>query len=284
MTEKEKLLKLFHTFAKFCDDNHLSYFAAYGTALGAIRHNGFIPWDDDIDVHMLRKDYDRMLQLRNELPASYRIADISDIGYTAPFAKFIDNNSSIWEFEHVPYMLGAYIDIFPIDDCPKNNESLSIKAAFDKSFNNYYISLQKWTYKYVVLRLLKGRPIAFWNSLKVKIYMSRRQKKYHTKLMTLYKKLISLHDDNDCISTCSVLPGKHFMKKEWFRETIEIKFEDTTIKVPKAYDQYLSFLYNNYMQEPPIDKRVTHHSRFFSDLERGLTIEEAKKIIKENKK
>jgi len=283
MTEKEKLMETFHAFAQFCEKHQLKYFAAYGTALGAVRHHGFIPWDDDIDVHMMREDYNRMLMLRDHLPANYRISDISDFGYTASFAKFIDNNSSIWENEHIPYMLGAYIDIFPLDDCSNSREVLKKKFIFDKSFDKYYKSLYAWENKDIARLLIKGRPIAFYYALQRKFIESRRRGKYYRDMMNLYKEMTSLEADGYCISTCALFPNKSIMKKEWFKDIIEVAFEDTIINIPAAYHKYLTYHYNDYMTEPPVEERTSHHGRFFVDLERKLTIEQAKAIMSKNK-
>ena len=281
MTEKEKLLETFQAFTQFCEEHNLKYFAAYGTALGAIRHHGFIPWDDDIDVHMLRADYDKLLELKNQLPSSFRISNISDIGYTATFAKFMDNNSTIWEFERIPLIFGAYIDIFPIDDCPNTAEVLNIKVEFNNVFNNYFRSLQEWKFKDIFMQLCKGHPIAFYNALKIKIYDSKKRKEYHAQLMKLYNDLTSFKDEFYCISTCSFLPDKSIMKKEWFNKTIDMKFENTVIKVPIGYDEYLTYVYNDYMKEPPIEERTSHHGRFFVDFNQRLTIDQAIEVIKQ---
>ena len=86
---KQRLIKLFKEFIDVCNKNKLRYYAAYGTALGAVRHRGIIPWDDDIDVWMPREDYERFLSLRNQLTATpYEILDIQNKGYYLYFAKF----------------------------------------------------------------------------------------------------------------------------------------------------------------------------------------------------
>ena len=125
--------------------NNLSYYAAYGTALGAIRHGGIIPWDDDIDVWMPRKDYERFLALRPSLvDTSFEILDIQDKGYYLYFAKFCDKNTTLIEREGEP-VIGLYIDIFPLDNYDASKEWLQrinslyryAWLAYGHSYRNY---------------------------------------------------------------------------------------------------------------------------------------------------
>ena len=114
---QEMLLKTYKEFSKFCLSNNLPFYAAYGTLIGAIRHHGFIPWDDDIDVFMLRKDYDRFVELRNTLIADdFKIAVYVDGKSPYPFAKFYTTKGTIWEYSQFPFIIGPWIDVFPIDE------------------------------------------------------------------------------------------------------------------------------------------------------------------------
>ena len=126
---QQLLLKTYKSFLEFCKKNNLVFFAAYGTMIGAIRHHGFIPWDDDIDVFMLRKDYDRFVDLRKTLTGDqYRISIYLDGDNPYPFAKFYTTEGTIWEYSQFPFIMGPWIDVFPIDegdiDDDKANEAL----------------------------------------------------------------------------------------------------------------------------------------------------------------
>ncbi|KXB74135.1 hypothetical protein HMPREF1860_02125 [Prevotella amnii] len=113
---QKKLLSLFKEFTLFCKKNNLTYYAAYGTAIGAVRHHGIIPWDDDVDVWMPRKDYEKLLKLKTTLlKTNYEIINIENKGYYLYFAKFCNRNTSIIEREGEPN-IGLYIDIFPLDN------------------------------------------------------------------------------------------------------------------------------------------------------------------------
>lgn len=105
MTDLQKvLLKTFKAFSALCDEYNLRYYAAFGTALGAVRHQGFIPWDDDIDVYMPRQDYNKFIALRDKIEEAYSIIDLRDTGYFMYFAKFINNQTTVWEKRELLYL------------------------------------------------------------------------------------------------------------------------------------------------------------------------------------
>lgn len=113
-TLKQKLLDMAKVFHEFCMKHGLQYFMIGGTMLGAVRHKGFIPWDDDMDFGMLRKDYDRMMQLRTELPQGYSFNDYKTVkGYKYGFCKMYDENTTYIESAQDTKLIGGvYIDIF----------------------------------------------------------------------------------------------------------------------------------------------------------------------------
>ena len=126
------LLKTMKAFIALCKEYDIHYVAAYGTILGAVRHNGLIPWDDDIDVFMTRENYEKFLSLRNYSSLKdYEIIDIENEGYYLPFAKFCDKHTTLWEVKKFPFIIGVFIDIFPLD-----------KACIDES----EISEKEWPY------------------------------------------------------------------------------------------------------------------------------------------
>ena len=285
MRVEDCLIQALSVFISFCEEHHLSYCGASGTVLGAIRHHGFIPWDDDIDVYMPRQDYECLLELSDQLPTPYKIVDISEMGYTAPFAKFVDASTSIWEVEQVPYMLGAYIDIFPLDDCPDDYDDLiRTKEAMNETFFLYFHSLYQWKCTDLIKFFLTGQMNLFKKVFGMKFYHAYKKKTYYHQLRTLLEKLASASGDRLCASLLDPFDQRYIYEKKWFESYIDVEFENIKIKVPSGYDAYLHYLYGEYMQLPPIEDRKSHHERYYVNLEKGLSIEEAKKIINKQKR
>ena len=140
---KRILLKTLEDFILLCEEKNLRYYAAFGTVLGAVRHGGMIPWDDDIDVYMPREDYNRLLSMRNDLKNDYELVDLENDGYYQDFAKFVNRKTTIIESKEIPFVCGIYIDIFPLDqwnkayiDSEKDNEE------FNKAYNTYFKSVR----------------------------------------------------------------------------------------------------------------------------------------------
>ena len=131
------LLQTMIDFIKLCEEYNLKYVAAFGTVLGAIRHKGLIPWDDDIDVYMPRKDYEELLKLKDTLQnTTYQIFDITDDNYYLPYAKFCNKNTSLWEVKELPCIIGTFIDIFPVDEINiKSNNVFEIYKSYKNKWN-----------------------------------------------------------------------------------------------------------------------------------------------------
>ena len=113
---KSKVLEVLKYTIKFCEKNNLKYYLADGSALGCVRHKGYIPWDDDIDIYMPRKDYNRLISLKEKVSLDgYTVKSLKDKNYYLTFAKIYDSNTTVWEFKDCPDILGVYVDIFPLD-------------------------------------------------------------------------------------------------------------------------------------------------------------------------
>lgn len=112
---KKKLIETFKAFDDFCAKNDITYFAAFGTAIGAIRHKGIIPWDDDIDVFMDWENYKKFLDLRSELAGTdYDIISRRNSDYSLTYAKFYNKNTTLWERVNRKYSYGVFIDVEPL--------------------------------------------------------------------------------------------------------------------------------------------------------------------------
>lgn len=240
-------------FTEVCKENNLRYYLGGGTLLGAVRHKGFIPWDDDIDVMMPRPDFQKLLSLsiNNE---NYNIIKPGAAGYYYNFAKLVDTRT-ILEEKGIKLIdgLGVYIDIFPLDGMPETPDARKKRFkelnSIRKRINNTCLLKPKF----------HRNPFAYLNACRIynsnkNIDLSSLQKKY------LDSALKNSFDDSEFVFAAGgaygardIFPGK------WFEKEIELQFENLSVKAFNGYDFYLSQLYGDYMTLPPEDKRVTPH-------------------------
>ena len=273
------LLETFKAFAKICKENNIKYFAASGTLLGAIRHKGFIPWDDDIDVFLLRKDYEKLLSMKECLEdTNYRVADFHDDGYPYPFAKFYDSTKTFWEYKQFPFIMGPFIDLFPLDESDDHNqehEKLNddIHAAFWAYRKS--ISHQTWSEIFKDIVTLNG----FEGPVKLvkKLFYAPQRQRFYKRVERCYQRICS-------VKGAYYKPYwdvKHIQyPKDWFAQAIAVPFEDTEIFVPSGYHEILTYIYRDYITPPPTHSRSGHHTAYYMNLERKVGIEE---ILREEK-
>lgn len=271
---KTILLRTLHAFDDFCRENGLSYVGAYGTVIGAVRHQQLIPWDDDIDVVMLRKDYDRFVSLKDRVSEQYEIVDLDTEGYYLPFAKFCDAHSTVLENPEYPLPIGVFIDVFPVDEASDSPESRRLFKDHHKAFNKIKYGLRR-------PEPLTAKKFFSFKELK-RFFRTRHYSARIPEVKDNYKKLqreASLVK-GDCYLYYRSMDSfqKALMRKEWIDETILTPFEDMMMPIPKDYDSYLTKLYGDYMQLPPEDKRVPH-PHLFCDLEKRVDMEEAVAIL-----
>lgn len=246
-----KLLELLLVFAKLCDKYGLKYYLAGGTLLGAVRHHGFIPWDDDIDVMMPFEDYLKFLKLAEKLPEGMVIQSAeNDPFYPFLFAKMCDTESPIkTQNEHGPW--GTYIDIFPLlpSRCPTK---LAIFYFNIISIINYVLQVKcGWTsyipYKKVSARL-GYRLLNTMNMAKLR------------KLRSNLVKMLSKDDSGYVFSFGGVHKGAiEFFPCKWFESTILLSFAGERFPCISGWDEYLRQLYGDYMVLPPKTDRIAKH-------------------------
>ena len=271
------LLGTFKAFAKICKENDIKYYAASGTLLGAIRHKGFIPWDDDIDVFLLRKDYEKLLSLKEDLKnTDYRVADFHDDGYPYPFAKFYDSTKTFWEYKQFPFIMGPFIDLFPLDESDDHNpvhEKLNddIHAAFWV----YRKSISHQTWSEILQDIVSLHGFEGPIKLVKKFFYAPQKRRLYQHVEKLYQKIQSVRG----AYFKPYWDVKHIQyPKDWFAETIAVPFEDTEIFVPNGYHEILEYLYRDYMTPPPTPSRSGHHTAYYMNLGRKVEIDE---ILKE---
>lgn len=265
-----KLLEILDEFLRVCKENHLTYYLAYGTCLGAVRHKGIIPWDDDIDVLMPRKDLEKLYDIRHEVfskdfkLASYR----DDANHLYCMMKLESLTSTVIEHVNPIYVGGVYIDLFPLD----NVESEEEDAVWTQK-------VCAMNYEYDIYSVCPP-PKTYW--IKYLRYKFRRRKWLRSNPLQKWDNLIMQHKDalTDYVKDYhNSWPWRALFKSNVFGDGIEMDFEGRKCIVPTDYDTYLRVSYGDYMQLPPKERRVLKHSYLFEDSTRRLSKEELRPII-----
>ena len=163
---QSKLLETFKALITILESKNLNYFACGGTALGAVRHKNIIPWDDDIDIFMPRKDYMELLGLAQGIKEGYEILSINDHGGRATYMKFVNIQTSYWEIENCPTMSGLFIDIFPLDYYDGDIESFVKKWSQLKNLSRLlFLSNSKFSLSYLIKNIGSEDKKMYWSNL-----------------------------------------------------------------------------------------------------------------------
>ena len=260
-------------FVNICKRHNLTYYCAYGTVIGDVRHHGMIPWDDDIDVYMPRPDYDRFINIASkEKYDMYEvITPYTNENYPLYFAKFCNSKTTLVEQADKRCVIGLYIDIFPLDGASNDNsETVGMISRFIKTRNKLEaISCHNSFGDYMKL-LLKPTE---WGRFVYKTYAFFFRNSYRK---TLLKKLESIARKYDYDSSENVAMyfgcygAKEVFPKAWLQTGSSCEFEGNTVNLPYEYDKYLKHFYGNYMQLPPEAERITHHHKAFFNLDERL--------------
>ncbi len=276
---KAKLLETFLFTKDFLSKHDMKYVGCGGTVLGAVRHQGFIPWDDDIDIYMYRADYERLLTMGDELRSKgYEIISVADEGYYMPFAKISDCHSTIWEFEHLPLVMGAYIDIFPLDEFNEPDEVITARQYRSHYYFDKYINaLSHYPLGSLFQCLFRG-DIHGAGLRILNLWRKRNPQRYLQSFLDFEKTYVGGSGEK-CV--CVTQWEGRIFQTQWFHDVIELPFESTTVVVPRDYDAYLTLLYGDYMTLPPEEKRISH-PHYFTDLQHRYTLEQVAAIKKKS--
>lgn len=234
-------LDLLEKFIEVCKKYKINYFITAGSLLGVIRHKGFIPWDDDIDIGMLRDDYNKLLKIAaKEFKSPYFFqTPYSDKIYRGHAQLRNSNTSSILPSEiNYNFNQGIFIDIFPYDEYPKNKIQYRMQYLKIKIYSRMLINFYNSNHK-----TLKAKLLYVFNKLLFLVTTPQKLYKHYEKICSKYN-----GKGNGLVSNLSFKYGreKYMHKKEYFKDLINAKFEYIDVKIPKEYDKILSKQYGNY--------------------------------------
>lgn len=254
--EEYKLIQLdiLSSVDKFCVDNDIRYSIACGTLLGAVRHKGYIPWDDDIDIYMLREDYIRFCSLFPDiLDGKYRLASFEMLkNFDRIYANIYDDRTIFVEEGNYDYSIGVNIDVFPIDDVPEGYKwrlfkKLLFLLFLIRNFKILKLSTKRSVFKNIFLLL--GKLICILIPLN-----------------SLLKCINSIIQSNNnlgyfmCYSCCFGIDYPNPFPRSLFDRLKLYPFEDRVYYGFEDADCYLKLSFGNYMKLPPKENQISHHS------------------------
>lgn len=246
-------LEILSEFDRICRKNNIKYTLTGGTLLGAVRHGGFIPWDDDADVSMLRAEYEKFKSaiVVDLDKTEFYFQDIDETpGYRWGYGKLRKKNTVfLREYqEQMPYEQGVFMDIFPRDGVPDNR--------LMRVFHNFFcFCVRKILWSAVGRVACKSRVKCMWFSFIYHLFGDR--------IFYLYKKLVKYSNKNQNTELVRALtfpvPRKFDgYKREWYDEYIDIEFEGKKFMVEKSYKKWLEQEFGDYMDLPPVENRKIH--------------------------
>ena len=235
-----------------CRNNNIEYTLMGGSLIGAIRHKGMIPWDDDIDVMLMRDDYDRLIEiLSKEKSKQYSVLTWeNNKTYPFPFAKLVDTRTTLIE-KNIKTIdnYGLFVDIFPCDSLPKK-------------FGRMYFLRKKF------YRRLMGGYMCIDNQnmgIAKKIRKFVAEKIYgRERILRNFDKLSKKYNNSDKASNQVAHPWfsynykKAYIKGEFFDSFTDAEFDGLKVRIVEKYDEYLRFVFGDYMVLPPVEKRKSH--------------------------
>ncbi len=266
-------LKIANEIKCLCEKHNINYFIDYGTLLGAVRHQGFIPWDDDFDIGMLREDYDRFVVIaEKELPKYLFLQTVNtDKFYGLPFAKVRMNNTTFLESScnESKAHSGIYVDIFPYDNFDSENhkaKNIQFALFYYSTLLKLKCNIKPWNYQGSnILTYFKYLPFRLLSNFYSK-----------DRLINEYNESVSYFRSIDCNNVfCSESNMKNFRlhSKRLYQNLCLYKFEDYEFLGPEQFDLVLSDYYGDYMKIPDEVNKISTHDVIVVDYEEEISYE-----------
>lgn len=256
-------LSIFKDFKEVCEKNSLTYFGLAGTGIGALRHGGFIPWDDDIDVGLLRKDYDKLIEIfKRDYSDKYTIVNGDEFSnYPLMTTRIVLNGTKFIEhsLKNIDCPLGIFLDVYAFD-CAAADEKARKKQAFGAWFFSKLLILKHIPFPVLPYYGIKKKiahcvTACAWAFLNV--FCISHKWPYNK-----CKKFSCKYNDTDTGFYgyfCDTAMFSNFFEKQDLLPVREEKFEDTVMHFPKNLEKSLTNMFGDYMQLPPPEKRKNHY-------------------------
>jgi len=252
---KDIQINILKAVSDFCKLNGITFFLMYGSLLGAVRHKGFIPWDDDVDICMMRPDYERFINIFNVKQDRYIVRSrMIDQTFPYYFAKIIDPQTRLEEIiDQKSFDVGINIDLFPLELVPSDR----------KQQKKMWKDIMKIKSKIAFLNIDRMKPRAWYKKSIIEL-----ANKFYVKnsLAELYKILqdvvikYSYFPSDSVIEVMTPYGRNSILSKSLFDQAILAPFEDMYVPIPAGYDAILTKLYGNYMVPPSKEKRISNHT------------------------
>ncbi len=267
---QKALLPMLEYFHGLCEENGLRYYALGGTLLGAVRHGGFIPWDDDVDVGMPRRDYDRLIELTRGKKFDRFVFEFTcspDPRFCYPFGKMYDTSTTHVENLRPKLVRGIYVDIFPLDGLCSDASEISalyrpvghLKTMRD--LNSIKLSKKRRPGKNLILLAARCLPPYVHAAKKLALKIDSECRKRDFEKCRFAGNLVGAWGERE------IVPAEYFSSRTL------LPFEGTEIYGPAEYDRYLTAIYGDWRRLPPEEKRVSHHDGY-TDLDTPYTANE----------
>lgn len=262
---QEVQLNIFKELKRVCDKHHIRYYMACGTCLGAVRHKGFIPWDDDVDCFMYLDDIRRLMKYRDEFQDGYFLqCKETDPEFQWPIYRLRDSRTTCIEKEEQPLDInhGFFVDIYPLYYYPDKMIVAHFYILLSFVYRILYMGREPYNHGEKVKNLSRVLLTMFQGSQRDKI------------IKNIEKKLCKYKNTEEILTYygLDIFPTHAITyKTAWFEKPSELKFEDDTFSAPTKPKKYLRRRYGNFMKLPPKEEQQPHHSYIFADTKNSYT-------------